>query len=72
MSDTAGKTRGDIAVVKVGMFRLPNFLQVNGTDIHMDIGELFPTDEAAKEFWEGCANDWICHVAERRARGAAQ
>jgi hypothetical protein len=56
------------AVVKLQMFSLPNFMRIEGMpDAGLDVGSLFLTDTEATEFWEGCLQKWLDHVAKRRA-----
>lgn len=55
--------------VQVEAFKMPNYMRIvnlPASDM-MDVGHLFPTDEAAAEFWDGLKTKWIQHVAERRS-----
>jgi len=54
--------------VQVEAFKMPNYMRIvnlPASDM-MDVGHLFPTDEAAAEFWESLKLKWIQHVTERR------
>jgi len=58
------------AVVKVEMFKLPNFMRIEqaGPESNtLDVGHLFPTDTAAEDFWNEARRKWVEHVAQRRA-----
>jgi hypothetical protein len=56
------------ATVKVDMFSLPNFMRISGVPSGvMDVGELFPTDTAAEDFWNEARRKWVEHVAARRS-----
>lgn len=52
--------------LKLDMFRLPNFMRIQGLGDSLDVGALFPDDAAASEFWDACKVKWIEHVAKRR------
>lgn len=57
------------AVVTVEMFNLPNFMRIKAAgpaSRMLDVAELFPTDQEAREFWMGCIEDWVRHVEKRR------
>jgi hypothetical protein len=55
--------------IRVEPFRMPNYMRPVGmsSDSTMDVGLLFPTDEAAAVFWDELKTKWLQHVAERRA-----
>lgn len=55
--------------VQVETFRMPNYMRIvnlPASDM-MDVGHLFPTDEAAGEFWDSLKVKWLQHVAQRRS-----
>lgn len=58
------------AIVEVEMFNLPNFMRIKkaGPESSMlDVGDLFPTDTAAEDFWNEARRKWVEHVAKRRS-----
>lgn len=59
-----------MGIVKVEMFKLPNFMRIEkaGPESNMlDVGHLFPTDSVAEDFWNEARRKWVEHVARRRA-----
>lgn len=55
--------------IYVEPFRMPNYMRPVGmpSDATMDVGQLFPNDVAAGEFWDELKAKWIQHVASRRS-----
>lgn len=67
-----------IATVKIHPFRYANFVHLDLPqipnnpvigDVPLDVGEAFPTDDAAAHFWDELKAGWIKHVAKRRNSG---
>jgi hypothetical protein len=67
-----------IATIKIHPFRYANFVhlaidqkipgQAEG-DVALDVGQAFPTDEAAATFWDELKAGWIMHCRQRRSSG---
>ena len=47
--------------IQVEPFRMPNYMRPVGmpSDSTMDVGHLFPTDEAATEFWDSMRHIYV-------------
>jgi hypothetical protein len=68
-----------IATIKILPFRYANFVHLDvpavkgnpppGEDIALDVGEAFPTDQAAADFWDELKEGWIMHCRQRRTSG---
>lgn len=69
-----------IASVKVRPFQYANFVhlvikdipgQAKG-DVALDVGDAFPTDAAAGDFWDELREGWIMHCRQRRTTSNPQ
>lgn len=64
-----------IATIKVLPIRYPNFVHLDVPqtvgpqlpDIPMDVGDAFPSDDAAANFWDELKQGWIMHCRQRRS-----
>jgi len=64
-----------VTTIKIRPFRYSNFVhlaidekipgQAQG-EVALDVGDAFPTDEAAAEFWDELKEGWIMHCRQRR------
>lgn len=65
-----------ITTIKIAPYRYPNFVHLaidkkipgqSQDDVAMDVGDAFPTDDAAATFWDELKQGWLMHCRQRRS-----